>query len=126
VEILQKIWSKADKNLAMTAYTNLSLALTMLGKRKEVLDRLQVDVNSKDIYMKAYALHTLSLIGDRESAKAFVESAKDGNSEVRRTTMTAIGFLMDKNAINPLNKITADNIDVQMLIMDHILPIPVW
>ncbi|MDI6787608.1 MAG: HEAT repeat domain-containing protein, partial [Planctomycetota bacterium] len=126
VEILQKIWSKADKNLAMTAYTNLSLALTMLGKRKEVLAKLQEHIKSKDIYLRAYALHTLGLVGDRASAKAFVESAKDNNREVRKSVITGIGFLMDKNAINPLNKVTADNIDIQISIIDHILPIPVW
>ena len=45
----------------------------------------------------------------------------------KKTEITkVIGFLLDKNSINPLNSVTGNNIDTPMLIMEHILPIPVW
>jgi hypothetical protein len=57
---------------------------------------------------------------------SFVESDKENDLFIRFETVAGIGFLMDKNTINPLNKVTADNVDISMTIMDHILPIPVW
>ncbi|MEW6025943.1 MAG: HEAT repeat domain-containing protein [Planctomycetota bacterium] len=125
VEILQRMWAKADKNLTVTSYTNLAVALARMGKRSEVIEQLQKHIGDNNKTMATYAVHTLGLVGDRESAKALVNSAKDSNIEVRKTTMTAIGFLMDKNPINPVDRVTADSVDMQMQIWDHILPIPV-
>ena len=126
-EVLQKIWNKTDKNLTQSAYTNLAVALTMLGKRDEVKTRLNEHINSKDETLVSYALHTLGLIGNKESAQIIVNTYKNkDNPDVRRSAVVAIGFLLDKEKVNPLNKVTADNIDIQMQIMNHILPIPVW
>jgi len=126
IEILQKMWAKADKNLTITAYTNLAVALVRMGKRTEVIEQLVKHINGNDKALVSYALHTLGLVGDRNSAKAFIDAAKDNNPEVRKSVMVGIGFLMDKNPINPVDRITADSVDIQMVILDHILPIPVW
>ncbi|MFH0887753.1 MAG: HEAT repeat domain-containing protein [Planctomycetota bacterium] len=129
VEVLQKIWEKIETNSPLLPYhTNVAVALTMLGKRKEVVlpKLIQQASQTKDPLIRAYALHAIGLVGDRESSQTFIEAYKDNNAFVRFETITGIGFLLDKNKINPLDKITADNIDVTMLIMDHILPIPVW
>ena len=126
IEILQKMWAKADKNLTITAYTNLAVALARMGKRTEVIEQLLKHINGNEKTLITYALHTLGLVGDRDSAKAFINAAKDNNLEVRKAVMAGIGFLMDKNPINPIDKVTADSIDIQMVILEHILPIPVW
>jgi HEAT repeat protein len=126
VEILQRMWAKADKNLTVTSYTNLAVALARMGKRSEVIEQLQKHISDNNKKMATYAVHTLGLVGDKESAKTLVNAAKDNNIEVRKTTMTAIGFLMDKNPINPVYRVTSDSVDIQMTIWDHILPIPVW
>ncbi|MFH0887754.1 MAG: HEAT repeat domain-containing protein [Planctomycetota bacterium] len=129
IEVLQKIWEKIETNSPLLPYhTNIAVALTMLGKRKEVVlpKLIQQASQTKDPLIRAYALHAIGLVGDRESSQAFIEAYKDNNAFVRFETITGIGFLLDKNKINPLDKITADNIDITMVIMDHILPIPVW
>ncbi|MFH0887801.1 MAG: HEAT repeat domain-containing protein [Planctomycetota bacterium] len=129
VEVLQKIWDKIETNSSLYPYnTNVAVALTMLGRKKDViLPKLIQQANqTKDPALRSYALHTLGLLGDRESAKAFVDAFKDNDIFVRCEAIGAIGFLLDKNKMNPLNKVTADSIDIPMLIMDHILPIPVW
>jgi HEAT repeat protein len=126
IEILQKMWAKADKNLTITAYSNLAVALVRMGKRSEVIEQLLKHIGSNDKSICTYALHTLGLVGDKNSAKAFIDAAKDNNPEVRKAVMVGIGFMMDKNPINPIDKVTADSVDIQMQIMEHILPIPVW
>ena len=83
-------------------------------------------IESKNTTLQRYALHTLGLISNRESAKIFIETYKDNNPEVRKATIDAIGFLMDKHSFNPIDRVTADNIDLTMEIMNHLLPIPVW
>ncbi|MFH1230887.1 MAG: HEAT repeat domain-containing protein [Planctomycetota bacterium] len=128
-EVLQKIWDKIEPNSPLLPYhTNVAVALTMLGKRKEVvLPKLIQQANQiKDPLLRSYALHAIGLVGDKELSQVFVEAYKDNNISVRFETVAGIGFLLDKNKINPLNKITADNIDITTLIMNHILPIPVW
>jgi HEAT repeat protein len=126
VDILEKMWKKIDKNLTITAYTNLAIALMKATSRTKVISELTQHVSSKNVTLRTYALHTLGLIGDKESAKVFIDSYKDNNPEVRKSTVDAIGFLMDRHQINPLDKITADNIDLTLEIMNHLLPIPVW
>jgi len=126
IELLQKMWAKTDKSLTITAYTNLAIALVRMGKRSEVIEQLATHINGKDKNLATYAVHTLGLVGDRDSAKIFIDASKDSNIEVRKATITGIGFLMDKNPINPIDMITSNSIDIQMIIMEHILPIPVW
>ncbi|MBI5778780.1 MAG: HEAT repeat domain-containing protein [Planctomycetes bacterium] len=128
LDILQKMWSKADKSLSITAYTNLVIALMKLTSREKMTEELLKHIGSKDATLRTYALHTLGLIGNKATAKAFVEAYKDNNPEVRKAAITGIGFLMDKHPVNPIDKVTADNIDIsnELEIMKHLLPIPVW
>jgi len=126
LEILQKMWAKADKSLSITAYTNLAIALMKLTSREKMVEELVKHAGSKDATLRPYALHTLGLIGNKESGKTFVNSYKDNNPEVRKAAIVGIGFLMDKHAVNPIDKVTADNIDLTLEIMNHLLPIPVW
>ncbi|MFH1230888.1 MAG: HEAT repeat domain-containing protein [Planctomycetota bacterium] len=129
VEVLQKIWNKIDSNsITLDYHTNLAVALTMLGKKNDiVLPKVIEQVNqTKDGRLRSYAVHTLGLMGNRESAKIFVDAFKDNDTFVRFETIGAIGFLLDKNMINPINKVTANNVDIPLTIIAHILPIPVW
>jgi len=129
VEVLQKIWDMIEENSTLCPYhTNLAVALTMLGKRKEiVLPKLTQHLKqTKDTLLRSYALHTLGLVGNKESVQAFVEAYKDDNSYMRFETMAGLGFLLDGSKISPLNKITENNIDIPMIIMNHIMLIPVW
>jgi len=119
VEVLQKIWDRVERNVNIVAYSNLAVAY--------VNKRLANHANSKDIQLNANAAHALGLVGVRESAQSLVTLYRNtDNSDVKRSVVVASGFLLDKNNINALNMVTADNIDIQMTIMNHILPIPVW
>ncbi|MFH0887752.1 MAG: HEAT repeat domain-containing protein [Planctomycetota bacterium] len=131
VEVLQKLWDNIEKDSALWSYhTNLAVALTMLGKREEiVLPKLLTEhlkSTQKNILLRSYALHTLGLVGNKESVLAFVEAYKDDNTYVRFETMAGLGFLLDGSKINPLNKITENNIDIPTIIMNHIMLIPIW
>ncbi|MFH0887750.1 MAG: HEAT repeat domain-containing protein [Planctomycetota bacterium] len=131
VEVLQKIWDKIEEDSALLPYhTNLAVALTLLGKRDEiVLPKLTQHLNlkqPKNILLRSYTLHTLGLVGKKESVLAFVEAYKDNNTYVRFETIAGLGFLLDGSNISPLNKITENNIDIPMIIMNHIMLIPVW
>jgi HEAT repeat protein len=128
-EILQKIWERADsRNAQLLAYhTNLAVSLTMLGKKEVVLARLvQQAAQRGNLRLKAYALHSLGLLADRETSSVFLETAKDADNYICYVTMSGIGFLLDGQQLNPVNKITANNVDIPMIIMDHIFGIPVW
>lgn len=130
VEILQKMWEKLpDRSNTYPYHSNLAIALTMLGKKKDIVmpALLKQASQTRDQLLRSYALHSLGLLGDRESAKVFINAASDkDNTFVMYTTMSAIGFLMDKNQLNPLSKVTGNLVDVSSVIMDHIGGIPVW
>jgi len=130
VEVLQKLWEKLpDRSYTYPYHSNLAIALTMLGKKKDIVmpALLKQSSQTRDQLLRSYALHSLGLLGDRESAKVFINAASDkDNTFVMYTTMSAIGFLMDKNQLNPLNKVTGNLVDVSSVIMDHIGGIPVW
>jgi HEAT repeat protein len=132
VELLQKKWQEIDKkNISATAYTNLAIALTMLGKKDDVVLPVLLKHTAKESEeaLKVYAFHTLGILGTRETAQIFVDAYNDESTstEVRKSIVTGIGFLLDKNNVRVINKFTADNyFDIFMVIMDHILPIPVW
>ena len=118
---------ESDSSL-LPYHTNVAVAVTMLGKKKYgILPKLiQQAKQTKNLVLRLYALHTLGLLGDRESAQTFIEAYKDSNTYVRYATLTGIGFLMDKSNLNPINKVTANSVDIPMDVMDHILLIPVW
>ncbi|MEW6025945.1 MAG: hypothetical protein AB1599_01430 [Planctomycetota bacterium] len=130
VEVLQKIWDKLpEKPNIYPCHTNLAIALTMMGRKKDVVipALAKQATQTKDNLLRSYALHSLGLLGDRESAKLFLDAAADkDNTYVIYTTMSAIGFLMDRNRLNPLHKVTGNLVDVSTQIMDHIGGIPVW
>jgi HEAT repeat protein len=129
-EVLQRMWENLpSRAYAYPYHSNLAIALTMLGKKKEVVMPALIKQASQTHYqlLRSYALHSLGLLGDRESAKLFLDAASDkDNTYVIYTTMSAIGFLMDRNRLNPLNKVTGNLVDVSTQIMDHIGGIPVW
>ncbi|MFA5793474.1 MAG: HEAT repeat domain-containing protein [Candidatus Brocadiia bacterium] len=136
VEPLAKEWAVADsesgqKNLDALAYTNLAVALTMLGKRDDLVLPQLVKHCSKDAPEKVriYALHTLGIVGNRDSVKAFVDAYEGEKtpSNLCKSLVTGIGFAIDKNSMPIINRFTANNhFDIYMIIMDHLLPIPVW
>ena len=130
IEPLQKLWEKLPGNsYAYPHHSNLVIALTMLGKKSDIVMPALIKQagQTNDQFLRSYALHSLGLVGDRESAKVFLDSAADKNDTfIMYATMSAIGFLMDKNQLNPLNKITGNLVDVSSQIMDHIAGIPVW
>ncbi|MBI5778965.1 MAG: HEAT repeat domain-containing protein [Planctomycetes bacterium] len=130
VEPLQKLWDKLpEKSYTYPYHSNLAIALTMLGRKKDIVMPALVKQagQTQNQLLRSHAIHSLGLIGDRESAGLLVSSAADkDNTFIMYTTMSAIGFLMDKNRLNPLNKITGNLIDVSSQIRDHIGGIPVW
>lgn len=130
VDVLQRIWNETNSNNPhlLAYHTNLGVGLTLLGKKNDiVLPKLVKQVEqTDDALLRTYALHTLSLISDKDSAKLFISSFEDKNTYVRFSTVNGIGFLMDANEVSALNKITSNSVDIQMQIMNHILPIPVW
>ncbi|MFH1228549.1 MAG: HEAT repeat domain-containing protein [Planctomycetota bacterium] len=127
IDVLQQIWEKADKNIDNIAYTNLAIALTMSGKKDDVIAQLMKHAEAKNDVLRASALHTIGLVGDRDSAQALMEGAKaKDNIFVRFAALSGIGFMLDKNPLNSVSRITADSIDIQMEVMDRVLLIPVW
>ena len=126
VEVLEQLWREVDKNISVKSYTNLAIALTMLGKRQTVVEQLVRQADDSDVILSASALHTLGLVGDAESARKLVEYSRSERLFVRFAALSAIGFILDKDAINPITRITANNIDIQMPVINRILPIPVW
>lgn len=132
VEPLKKKWEDVDnKNINAIAYTNLAVALTLLGKRDELVIPRLLKHCAKDApeTLKVYAFHTLGIIGTRDIAQTFVDAFNDENTtaEVRKSIVTGVGFLLDKNSAPQINRFTAEShFDIYMIIMDHILPIPVW
>lgn len=136
VEPLKKEWEelaqKTDqRNISALGYTNLAVALTLLGKRDDmVVPQMMNQCKSRTASeaTRIYTLHTLGIVGNRDSAQAFIDAAGEHSSvELRKAIATGIGFLIDKNPAPAINKFTANNyFDIYMIIMDHILPIPVW
>ncbi|MBI4833619.1 MAG: HEAT repeat domain-containing protein [Planctomycetes bacterium] len=121
-EAFKKVQDRVD--LAKVGYNNLTVALAMLGKRQEVLDTLYKKIEDKltPTDIKSRALNGIAYIGDKGSIDHLVKYYdSEKNDELRFYSILAIGFILDKDTINPLYKITADmNFKVKMLIQDHI------
>ncbi|MBI4713289.1 MAG: HEAT repeat domain-containing protein, partial [Planctomycetes bacterium] len=129
VDALKELWAKADKNVSGAAYTNIAVALTMLGKGDEVVipQLIKHAARDTDPILRTYALHTIGLVGNREAAELFItgyNDEKDGN--VRNASVNGIGFLLDKNPAPLLTKWTGDSVDIFTLIIDHLIPIQPW
>ncbi|MBI4711980.1 MAG: HEAT repeat domain-containing protein [Planctomycetes bacterium] len=124
---LAKILAKVDKNISGIAYTNLMVALTMLGKKEELVLPALTKHAAKDSNdaLRQYALYTMGLLGTRQTAPAFIEAY--GNEAIRDTAITGIGFFMERTPLPLLDKVTADtNYNMFMWIMEHLLPLPPW
>lgn len=130
VEMLVKLWDKAQKNVFGVAYTNIAVALTMLGKRDEiVLPRLRKDcAKDADISIRPFALHTLGLVGTRETAQIFIDLYEnETNDNIRNAVVYSIGFFMDKSPAPLVTRIMADNNhSLFTWVMQHLLPMPQW
>lgn len=126
IPALEKLYKKAQEDISMAAavYNNLTVALTMLGKRKETLDILHKQLKEKKAseVILLRALHGTAYIGDKSSIDYLLDFYKDEkNLTLRMYAMFALGFVLDKDKINPLYKITADNnYYIWLNIMDHI------
>ncbi|MBI4713210.1 MAG: HEAT repeat domain-containing protein [Planctomycetes bacterium] len=141
VDALKELWAKADKNVSGAAYTNLAVALTMLGKRDELVIPQLIKHAAKDAepqrspdrsvgadpILRTYALHTIGLVGNREAADSFITGYNDEpDDNVRNAAVNGIGFLLDKNPTPLLTKWTGDNVDILTLIIEHLIPIQPW
>ncbi|MFA5795232.1 MAG: HEAT repeat domain-containing protein [Candidatus Brocadiia bacterium] len=128
VASIQPLWDRVDKNVSAVAYSNMAVSLSMLGKRKEVLDQLvKHSVKGQSDTLRQYSLHTLGLLADKEAAQAFVEAYKEGDTNAKANAVVGIGLLMEKNSIPLVTQWLADNnTDIFTWIIDHLLPIPTW
>ncbi len=126
IPLLEKTLKKSTEriDLALNAYTNLTVALAMLGKRKETLAYLYEQLKNEDLYpeLKYRVLHSLAYIGDKSSLEPLLKFYKSQKDDYIKTyAIFALGYILDKNKINPLYKITADNnFDIWLNITDHI------
>ena len=127
-DVIQSLWDKVDKNVSSVAYTNMAVALSMLGKRKEVVEQLTShSAKGQNSTLRQYALHTLGLLADRDSAKVFVDAWNDENSAVRIYAVVGIGLLMEKSPTPMIAQWLANNnTEINTWIIDHLLPIPSW
>jgi HEAT repeat protein len=126
VPALEALYKKAQEDLTIAnpVYNNLTVALTMLGKKKAVLDILHKHMKDKKANMPILqrAAHGLAYVGDKESVNILVESYKnEQNQDLRMYIIFALGFILDAQKVNPLYDITADNnYNIWLNIMDHI------
>ncbi|MFH1228580.1 MAG: HEAT repeat domain-containing protein [Planctomycetota bacterium] len=130
VETLMTTWDKAQKNVSRVAYTNIAVALTMLGKNQDiVLPRLKKDSSKEaNAALRPYALHTLGLVGARDEAQVFIDVCEnEPDVNIRNSAVYAVGFLMDKAPVPLIKRITANNnYNLSTYVMEHLLPIPQW
>lgn len=127
VSVLEKAFQKvqARPDLAISAYNNLTIALTLLGKRQEVLSILYEQLKNESLIpeLKWSVLFGIAYIGNKTSIEPLVNFYKEQNDNwVRRYVVFALGYILDKDKINPLYAITADNnFNIWLRIIDHIL-----
>lgn len=125
--VLEKLYKKCQKdvNIATAVYNNLTVALSMLGKRTEILDTLYKRLKDKSApaLIKTRALHGIAYVGDKSSIKPLLDfyKAETKNQDLRNYAMFALGFVLDPEKVNPLYEITADNnYYIWLNIMNHI------
>ncbi|MFH1228566.1 MAG: HEAT repeat domain-containing protein [Planctomycetota bacterium] len=129
IDALLPIWANADKNFSRVAYTNLAVTLTMLGKRQEVLTQLvKHSAKGQNGTLRQYALHTLGLVADKESAQALVDACKDENdNSIKLYAVIGMGLILEKSPVPLIGYWTANNnTEVPTMISEHLLPIPSW
>ncbi len=86
--------------------------------------KLLKQINDKKalIQIKARALAGIGYIGGKDCIEPLVQYyKKEKNATMRAEAIFALGFIMDRQEIGSLYKITADNnFNIRLLIMDHI------
>ncbi|MFA5794168.1 MAG: HEAT repeat domain-containing protein [Candidatus Brocadiia bacterium] len=129
VEAILPLWQAVDKNIGSVAYSNMAVALAMLGKRREVIDQLvkQSGPGQNNI-LRQYALYTLGLLADRQAAQSLVDACNESsNNNIKSYAVAGIGLLMENNRTPLITQWTAgNNTEVFTWIIDHLLPIPSW
>ena len=127
VPVLEKTFkaARSDTALANMAYNNLTVALSMLGKKKEVLNTLyeQLKDPATDQDMMLRVLNGIGYLGDESSIAPLIDYyGRVETDTLRMYAVMALGFVLDKNKISPLYKITADNnINIHLTVLDYIL-----
>jgi HEAT repeat protein len=123
---LEKALKRASENveLATYAYSNIVIALTMLGKRAETLSYLYNELSNEKLHpeIKYRILYGIAYVGDKNSFEHLMKYYKDlKDDNLRIYSCFALGYLLDKDKINPLYRITADNnVNIWLKIIDHI------
>lgn len=126
IPTLEKAFQKARERIdvATNSYNNLTVALVLLGKRKDVLSALYEQLKNESLHpeFKYRILHGLAYLGDKTSLDQLIKLCKDQKDDnLRMYIAFALGYILDKGKINPLYKITADtNFDIWLDITDHI------
>ena len=125
--VLEELFKKSQKtyDFSLNGYNNLVVSLAMLGKRKEVLSTLYdqlKDSNKLQQDSKWRVLHGIGYIGDKTSIEPLINYYRTEDEEYSRMyAVFALGMVLDKDKINPLYKITADNnFNIWLRIIDHI------
>ncbi|MEK7449445.1 MAG: HEAT repeat domain-containing protein, partial [Planctomycetota bacterium] len=127
VPVLEKVFEKVQNrpDLAEAAYNNITVSLVLLGQRAQVLGILHQKLTEKSVpeKIKQRILHGLGYFGDKNSIDKLIEFYKnEKNINLRSYAVLALGFIIDRNQITPLYKITADNNPyVKLGVMDYIL-----
>jgi len=131
IATLKVIWEKISaRYMTDIAYTNLAVALTMLGAGNEVvLPQLRKQMQKTELgSLRQHAFHSAGLVGNADFIKDFISAYDNENdSQVREYVINGLGFLVDTNEAPLMTKVTADNDhNVFMMIMEHLLYLPNW
>ena len=130
VDIIRAKWEKVGDKTTNIAYTNMAVALSMLGVRDEVvMPVIRKHFDKKEMTaLRQHAFHSAGLIGGQDIISDMVKLYDDeANPKVREYIISSLGFVVDVNEMPLLAKVTADNdYNVFMSIMEHLLPLPLW
>ncbi|HLD36838.1 MAG TPA: HEAT repeat domain-containing protein, partial [Planctomycetota bacterium] len=130
LEMIKDKWEKVGDKTTNVAYTNMAVALSMLGARDAVvMPIIRKHFDKKEMTaLRQHALHSAGLIGGKDIVSDMVKLYDDeANPQVRNYIISSLGFIVDVNEIPLIAKVTADNdYNVFMWIMEHLLPLPLW
>jgi len=122
---LEKIFEEDQKKCSLTteAYNNLLVALTVLGKRKEVLSVLTKQLEDKNLAndIKLNTLHGIGYIGDKSSIEPLINAYKqEKDNWVRMYAVQSLLLLLEKETINCYCCVIANyNFSINRLILDY-------
>jgi HEAT repeat protein len=96
----------------------------MLGKRTDVLSFLYEQLNDKLVLWetKSRILHGIGYIGDKKSIETLISFSNAQEYDYLNIDIVyALGYILDKDMVNPLYRITADsNFHINLQIINHI------